>query len=301
MFQYALYRTIRHFREDVVFEIDDYGEANPRQMELQDAFGVTFRRFRFPPVTRIVTVSGKLLEDHGHGRRIVAGVGRRVAKAAGRMRSKFLSSFSAVTDREFVQIEPTKLARRVRFDGYWQSSEYFSNIENELRQAFVFRASTDQETERLLRSIVGHESVSIHFRRGDYVSDPLFRQIYGDICTEDYYERAVEYVRGRVADPHFFVFSDDRDWAMRSPVTQKLGSCEIASLPDSLPWVDMFLMSQCTHNIIANSSYSWWASWLNGHHEKIVVAPSRWINAGAPRDLNDLSHIGESYWTRIDA
>lgn len=131
----------------------------------------------------------------------------------------------------------------------------------------------------------GGTAVSLHVRRGDYVSDARTHAAHG-LCSIDYYRAAVRYIIDRVEAPEFFVFSDDIAWAR--------GNLDISHPCHYLDhnrgaesYNDMRLMSLCHHHIIANSSFSWWGAWLNPRDDKIVVAPARWFASGNRR-LDDL-------------
>ena len=115
---------------------------------------------------------------------------------------------------------------------------------------------------------------------------------YGGLCTVEYYENAIRYVRERYPQAVFYVFSDDLDWVRENiPSAGKMVFVDWNRGKDS--WQDMFLMSKCHHNILANSSFSWWGAWLNTHPEKLVIAPERWANCPAPDALPD-------GWVRIE-
>jgi hypothetical protein len=168
--------------------------------------------------------------------------------------------------------------------GYWQSDKYFAEAASEISQAFTFRLPLGERNGQLTERIQASNSVSLHVRRGDYVSDPRTSQVNG-ACSMDYYEAAVGYVAQRVPEPHFFIFSDDIAW-----VRENLRVGHLCTYVDnnkgSDSYNDMRLMSFCRHNIVANSSFSWWGAWLNRSGDKIVIAPQRWFaNGGNIKDL----------------
>ena len=125
-------------------------------------------------------------------------------------------------------------------------------------------------TSELLTKINNTNSISIHYRRTDYCNLGL------TISDTGYYQKALNLLLQKIESPEIFIFSDDLVWAKSNvkfpfPVT-------FVFEPD---YIEMFLMSQCKHNIIANSTFSWWAAWLNSNSEKIVVAPKSWHNKKA--------------------
>lgn len=175
------------------------------------------------------------------------------------------------------------LAAPVYLDGYWQSEKYFSDIADTLRREFTPAEPLSEANAALARRIGAENAVSLHVRRGDYVSDPTTAAFHG-LCSLDYYRRAVDHVSRAVADPHFYLFSDDPDWVRKN---LSLGHpCTVVDGNPDNGVADMALMRTCSHHIIANSSFSWWGAWLGQNPGKIVVAPGHWFKE--PRDTRDL-------------
>lgn len=158
--------------------------------------------------------------------------------------------------------------------GYWQNEQYFYDIREVLRKELTLKGSLDEENRLVDERIRTANSVAIHVRRGDYVSDPSTVARMESV-GEEYYSRATNYVLTRVSNPHFFVFSDDPAWAMANLRFQHPVTFVSHNGPDD-GVLDLHLMSACKHNIIANSTFSWWAAWLNSNPEKVVVAPRHW-------------------------
>jgi hypothetical protein len=157
--------------------------------------------------------------------------------------------------------------------GYWMSEKYFADATEIIRREFEFRDTASAENEDWASKMVEGDSVAVHVRRGDYAS----RATPQGICGVDYYRRAVAEARQRLSDPHFFVFSDDLEWAREN---LDLGSDAefVNQNRGAASHEDLRLMSRARHNIIANSSFSWWAAWLNRNESKIVVAPQKWMH-----------------------
>ena len=133
-------------------------------------------------------------------------------------------------------------------------------------------------------------SISIHIRRGDYLH-PKFNHLYGNICTIEYYKEAITILQQKYANLHFYIFSDDISWVKENLPIVPSTYIDWNKKEDS--WQDMYLMSQCKHNIIANSSFSWWGAWLNNNPNKTVICPSRFMN------LNQQSDIVPEDWIQI--
>jgi len=171
-----------------------------------------------------------------------------------------------------------QLAGDLILEGYWQSERYFSDIANEIRRELQPINLLDVNAQEYLSQILRENSVGLHVRRGDYISNSTVVKNHV-ICDLAYYKRAVSVVAEWVKNPVFFVFTDDPAW-----VTKKFRidfPMVLVSRLNTWPaYDDLRLMSNCAHNIIANSSFSWWGAWLNSNPKKIVVAPFRWFRAG---------------------
>lgn len=168
------------------------------------------------------------------------------------------------------------LPDNICLDGYWQSEKYFSNIAPIIRSDFTVRSEPEGRNQEVAAAINGSNAISIHFRRGDYVTDAKNVARYG-VCSIDYYRRAVELVTLRIERPHFFVFSDEPTWARDHFTIPHTMTVVDHNGPDRAH-EDLRLMSLCRHHIIANSSFSWWGAWLNPRSDKVVIAPSIWFN-----------------------
>lgn len=172
----------------------------------------------------------------------------------------------------------------VHLVGYWQSESYFKQIEKLVRDTFVFdQRQLNECTRTCLKRSTIENAVSIHVRRGDYLLACNI-QTFGNICDLVYYRNAVDLIYQNVNNPVFYVFSDDIEWAVENLLLPpNTVFVDWNNGRDS--WQDMFLMSVCKHNIVANSSFSWWGAWLNNNHNKIVVAPARWVQSGTTFDV----------------
>ncbi|KAA6319244.1 O-antigen biosynthesis glycosyltransferase WbnK [termite gut metagenome] len=164
----------------------------------------------------------------------------------------------------------------VYYKGFFQSEKFFLEATDKVRDVFSFDEKIiNKKTRACLRQIVVSESsVSIHIRRGDYLYSEVERR-FGGICTLEYYQKAIKLISESINNPVFFIFSDDINWVKEKLPLNNATYTDWNSGNDS--WQDMFLMSRCQHNIIANSTFSWWAAWLNTNRNKIVIAPERWF------------------------
>lgn len=161
-------------------------------------------------------------------------------------------------------------------EGFFQSEKYFKDIEDEIRTDFQFKNSPDEENQKLIEKIVATNSISLHIRRGDYIKKKRYQNLYAT-CSLDYYKRGVEYITQHHPNPTLFIFSDDIEW-VKENLNLPYESVYISHNTGSKSYEDMRLMSLCKHNIIANSSFSWWGAWLNNNKEKVIIAPQKWFN-----------------------
>lgn len=159
--------------------------------------------------------------------------------------------------------------------GYWQSEKYFQEVASVIRTDFTFKSPLTGLNAVLADKINNVNAVSIHVRRGDYVSNPKNVARYGS-CTEDYYQAAVRYISESVKKPFYFIFSDDISW-VKDHFKIDLPCQYVDHNSGNESHNDMCLMSLCRHHIIANSTFGWWAAWLNPSPDKIVVAPKKWF------------------------
>lgn len=207
------------------------------------------------------------------------------------------------------------------YDGYFQNEKYFKHCRSELLQHFSLKESLGGKCAETLEQIKGTNSVSIHVRRGDYVTLESANTLHG-LCSLEYYKQAIEYIAKKVPTrmsasapsplvgegeflgedtsfrnsgegyyPHFFLFSDDVEWVVQNlkidyPYT-------VVDFNQDNGFLDMELMKNCKHNIVANSSFSWWGAWLNENPEKIVVAPKKWLA------INEKCDIVPSEWVKL--
>jgi hypothetical protein len=160
-------------------------------------------------------------------------------------------------------------------DGYWQSEKYFAGIRQILIHDFSFRNKPDSTNIKWLDKIRATNSVSIHVRRGDYVNIAVTNEFHG-LCNPEYYLNSCKVIESKVESPEYYIFSDDITWAKEN--LYFAFPCNFIENNDNHGHEDLRLMINCKHNIIANSSFSWWGAWLNTNPEKTVIAPQKWFN-----------------------
>ena len=179
--------------------------------------------------------------------------------------------------------------------GYWQCENYFKENEQLLRKEFSVKIPPSTENQKLLDEIRGVESVSLHIRRGVFVNVDFVNKTHGT-CSMEYYEAAINIISGRFNNPVFYIFSDDINWAKENLEIQHVHRF-VDINNDKTDYEDLRLMFSCKHNILANSTFSWWGAWLNNNPDKLVIAPKQWF---ADPNKNKLSQtIIPNSWIRI--
>jgi len=209
---------------------------------------------------------------------ICAYLGGRISGAFGAARMHQFREAGLAYDRAFRSLgDDTYLA------GYWQSARYFHDYADQVRARLHIITPPSDENAAILREIKDIAAVSLHIRRGDYVTSAKFNAMYGT-CDLGYYQRAAALIAARLdRDPVFYAFSDDPDWVRENlhlpHEIRVIGQNDAAT-----SYEDIRLMSACKHHIVANSSFSWWGAWLNPSPNKVVIAPKRWFADPAMQD-----------------
>lgn len=165
-------------------------------------------------------------------------------------------------------------------EGWFQMDKYFADIEDILRKEFTFKKSSTGKNKRTLDLIKSVNSVSIHIRRGDYVTNPFAQRTHGALPSQ-YFLSAIKTMQKKLSRPTFFVFaefSQDFEWVRENIKANDVGIVLVRGNDTWHGYEDLRLMAACKHNIIANSSFSWWAAWLNPNLKKIIIAPKKWFN-----------------------
>lgn len=163
-------------------------------------------------------------------------------------------------------------------DGYFQSEKYFLSIQSELKSILSFKAQNNENEKKLLDKINEVTAISLHVRRGDYVTNPKAQSKMGNLGL-GYYEKAMKVIEEKVTNPVYFIFSDDAEW-VKANLKISQPHHYVTGNSGAEAFRDMRLMSRCHHHIIANSSFSWWGAWLNSKFDKIVIAPKIWFRDG---------------------
>ena len=270
MFQYAAGRALayRH-KTDLLLDTRMFQRYSLRSFELTKVFNI---HSRVATVDEIKSLIG------WKANRLSSRLLREPRLAFLRGRNYFIQS-SAYNVKDVHNL-PTDCY----ISGYWQSEKYFDDIKDVIRNDLTFQQPLIGRNAEIADKIKSSNAVSLHVRRGDYVTNQKTNSVHGS-CGPEYYERASMYILERVSSPVFFIFSDDPEWVKNNSLIKH--THHIISHNSGLDsYSDMHLMSLCRHHIIANSSFSWWGAWLNNNNDKIVIAPERWY-ISSKRDESD--------------
>jgi hypothetical protein len=276
LFQYAFgFRLARELSTELMLDITPFQTYKLHHYAL-DNFAIEQRlasadmvdeihRFRArPPIFRFFDRSRRILEERG---------------------MQYM--------RRYVVFKP---AGQVYLHGYWQSFRYFESVEKELRKTLQLRSELSERDLKILAQLKSLGRVgSIHVRRSDYITNPAANQIHGS-CALSYYSSAAELLKETRGISTYLVFSDDSAW-VREHFKIKANLIIVDHNGPMRNFADLYLMAACDSNIIANSSFSWWAAWLNHNKAKVVIAPRHWY---ADKRLNgQTADLVPPDWVRI--
>lgn len=210
--------------------------------------------------------------------------------------SRIVRHFLPLRKSEFIdniyEFNPAALEQKgdIYYEGYWQAYKYFEECKNIIKKQFVFR-DIDETNLAISEEMMNFNSVSIHIRRGDYVNAKDFK----NICTLDYYKHAIQLLKQSGKQYVFYIFSNDLEWCYEN-LKYLLQGHEIKFIEGNNglnSYKDMYLMSSCKNMILANSSFSWWAAFLNRNANPIILIPTRWVNSTECMD------IAPNEWIRV--
>lgn len=273
MFLYALYLKLRSMgREVKIDDITEYDRPDVRPIMLW-AFDIAYPRASREEINEIT--DGFLKFSHRVRRKLF-----------GRKSMEYCERDCNFDEQALIR-EPAYLT------GYFQTEKYFKDIEEEVRRAFTFSDRiwedlTEESSRRIneyLDKIQNSVSAAVHIRRGDYLEKD---EIYGGICTGEYYGKAIALLRERNPETIFFLFSNEPEWVknwIRGNYGQDGHFVAVEGSGEETGYLDMFLMSKCRHYVIANSSFSWWGAWLGAGEDKRIIAPAEWSKKQRYRDI----------------
>jgi len=283
MFQYALARHLSIIKKtECLIDITPYNWDKLRVFELNDIFSHKIKIADSKDIE-------KLLKKHKYS-------------LLNRIKRKILGGdfpyylHSTVKEKHFrFDKNILKVSANSILVGHWQSEKYFLSIKNQIIEYFSFAKEANIYYSQIIKSLSKMENtVSIHVRRSDYLNDKTTLAFHG-LCSLEYYENAISYMNSKISQPFYIVISDDIEFCKNN--FQNIDNKLFIENNMGADYEDLRLMNLCKHNIIANSSFSWWGAWLNQNPDKIVIAPKQWFaNEEMQAQTQDL--IPES-WIRM--
>ncbi|MDE7018423.1 MAG: alpha-1,2-fucosyltransferase [Lachnospiraceae bacterium] len=281
MFQYALYKQFISMGKSVSVDDEAGFREDAQRNPALAAFGIVYERAARDEIIRITDSS-------------MAFMARVRRKLFGRNNHSYFEEDKIFQPQIFGWDD-------VYLEGYWQSEKYFADVAESLKTEYgldsVLHNKTQgyglsQQAMMYLEQIERTESVSIHVRGGDYRL-PQNQALFGDICTKEYYRQALEIILAKHPYSRCYLFTNDRMWTDKW-LGEYTENMVLVDWPKARDYEVLTLMSRCKHNILANSSFSWWASYLNDYEDKMVIAPEKWLNGWDCRDIyrDDMMTVG---------
>ncbi|MDD4992422.1 MAG: alpha-1,2-fucosyltransferase [Paludibacter sp.] len=189
----------------------------------------------------------------------------------------------------FDKLKPNK---KYYFLGFWQNASYYLGYEEKIKLLFQPKDATVLQSDIAIEiSLSTYDTVSLHIRRGDYQTSGFIEP-----ASATYIYAAIDLMKSKLRNPFFFIFTDDPQW-VKSELKLQMPHKLVEGNENEKSYIDILLMSHCKHNIIANSSFSWWGAWLNNNPTKIVIAPKKWY-ASVERDKYSAC-ITPNEWIRL--
>jgi len=278
MFQYAFAKNLSlKLNAELKLDISEYNKSQLRTFALIDIFDIFEKIVKEEDIDQLFKVNN-----------IYEFFKFKIFYNDVKKHRNYIKEKTFLFDKNYLELKDN-----VYLDGYWQTEKYFTENAENIRKLFRFRNPLDKKNGAIADLIKSANSIGVHIRRGDYISNPVTNKYHG-FCGIDYIEKAINYIVGKISNPHFFVFSDDVEWC-RNNLKAKFPILFVENNHREESYKDMHLMSLCKHNIIANSSFSWWAAWLNANRNKIIIAPNKWFE----NNFTDTKDLIPENWIRI--
>ncbi len=278
MFQFAFAKYVSLLKSDDIIKFD-LSWFKDNQIDTKREFGLDI----FDSNYEIATDNE--IKNVKNSRSLVYRVVRKFSKnRLGYKKSHIIENISP--------FPPKKWSKNLYLDGYWQKESHLLRLGDDIHKLFQIKRSLSSKAYEILEKIKGTDSVSLHIRRGDYISNQKIYNFHG-VCDREYYENGISFITHKVQDPNYFIFSDDIDWCKLNFDIKNATFIDFKRED----FVDLHLMKSCKHNIIANSSFSYWGAYLNQNLEKIVISPKRWFK-DQKADKNSQGLLPKS-WIKI--
>jgi len=266
MFQYAFFKQMQywHGAENVKLDIDTFHWKSHNGLEIDKIFSIDFTNDK-------ADISQSIA---------LADVGRKIhQRALRKLRGVRHKNYKFWKDLNYEDYK--HLSGDIYLEGYWNEEKYFESVKDYIKNIYTFPKLKNNYHNEILQQIESTESVGIHVRRGDYIKFPDSFPM----CTPEFYFDALEIIKKNHPTLKCFVFSDDIEWCKKE-LSALDNPTFVENNVKTEAFIDMMLMSKCKHNIIANSTFSWWSAWLNDNPEKVVIYPEKTSLTYASMPLN---------------
>lgn len=272
MFQFATAKALSlHLDTDLKLDLQSFKREILPELEVPRNFELTaFKNFEYKEATvnEIKSFNSNNI------------INKKIEKLFPAHKRKIYTESAYIFDKNFF-----KTNAPVYIKGHRQSEKYFKPYTKEIKKIYELKDILMEEVKELGKEISKQNSVSIHIRRGDYLRLPIILDWHG-VLEKEYYFNAIKIIQSKIPNLKIFYFSDDVNWVNKELMPTYPGTIVSENISKT-HYHDFYLMQSCKNQIIANSSFSWWAGWLNPNPDKMVVAPKKWFN-NAPYDTRDL-------------
>lgn len=280
LFQYALYELLLQKGKEVCLDISHYseeeGKGDKRPLDLLLFEGIAFRACTDREKYKYLDEKNTFLA---------------------KLRRKFFYSYRHVTEEKCQYMPEIFKLSEGYLEGYWNSERYSGQLERFLWNKLCFPVPVEERSRELAEKLLQQNSVSIHIRRGDYLK-PQNIAVFGNICTKEYYVKAVEIIRRQIEKPVFYIFCEDSEYVKNHVQGGEAVIVDWNTGRNSI--FDMYLMSLCRGNICANSTFSIWASKLNQRTDRVRVRPERLDNI-VIQDSGEIDELKKNQWILVDS
>ncbi len=285
MFQYAFAKALEKKGHDVYLDLSLYEKKVERNginyvhngFELENLFAIEYKKASKTQIKKLGTIPNSVIN---------------------RLRRKYFTKKTHYIDKVFrFSPEVLETSNDCYLDGYWQTEKYFETFSGEMRTLYQFKNSLSEKSQKVFEH-QNKKMASIHVRRGDYLNGGLH-----DVCTKEYFNNAIDYAVANCMIEKLLVFSNDIEWCKANLTCLNLEVVFVDWNTGENSWQDLCMMSKCSANILSNSSFSWWAGWLNDNEDKTVIAPNVWNRREIDYKDNyykfDYSDIVPDSWIRL--
>lgn len=276
LFQYATaYAISKHYKKEMVLDTRFFAKYNLHGGYRLDKFNITARTLNSNEYSHFPSWQIKLLE-----------IFPKLTIIFDNWLLEESFNFQSIT---------IKTEKPINLVGYWQSDKYFSKYKTQLKNEFSLKNKLNKKYCKYFEKIIEDETVAIHIRRGDYISNPQALVKHG-LCSIGYYKIALELLKEKLKNPKFFFFSDDITWTERE-FSSIIKDYQCTYISGGTAEDDFWLMVNARNHVIANSTFSWWAAWLADHEDDgVVICPQPWLE---DKDINTDDLIPDD-WIKIN-